>query len=857
MEDAGGGDEEFETAEERMAWLRARGVRIEEPGQASGPAPSGQGRSFIFVRIPVAEAQTCEELDGPHCNGDALPTLLGPRFAGCSLSDEELRAYAAGQGQAGVDLAVLRKLVMQGRAESFRLAVPTAANGREGVYAYLDEASELKGLAVNERASAVARCCGFPSTCRLRGDVYIGRLQWSDGGIVENADFHLGELQPGAPWMQRAVTENLEFQKTTQPEQHEAAQDGGDPDQRAEGVGDGYVWKDDGEELEVLLDVPESTSKRDVKIEFRRQEVRVSKPTSLTLKLFKNVEVDGCSWTMGKPGFAAVCEPPLLDPELQQVLQEVWMGGAIVRINPNCLLAGDNDGGDDLEVPDLMAVIATAAETDEPPPRCPPLSAPDPANYPDDLAEKAAAVRKLLAGRLEDDDVSGGLEVVASPEPLHYRHRVKFELQHDGDCVHYAVFDPSSMEWLTVEEYPLASHRINRLMSDLRAVLAREHELRRKAFQVELLSTTGDEALACILYHRTLSPGDRLRAERAAAALDAVVVLRAKGQRLAWPARRSYLVQENEIEGKVYPQWLMENGFFQANLLLNREMQSWVTRHMQVEGEEARDLLEMYCGNGNFTLPAASNFRRVLAAEIDEPAVRGASICAKRADIDNVHFRRCRAESLDLESQIQPVGPYDFSTVLVDPPRSGLDNRSLKMVQNFERLIYVSCNPRTLARDLDSLQSHRWPSALSAASRKGAGSIIVALHDCQPERDKDLTQDAVRPGARRSLNKDMPVVRKSGLDVADLLTQECEPYVALKNWLQRAEVPLPTVRDMPLPSAQRAIVTAQQSIKEADLAGTAWLAERGPVWYDGCLQEPQRSMHGDKEAELRDAAVRR
>ena len=41
---------------------------------------------------------------------------------------------------------------------------------------------------------------------------------------------------------------------------------------------------------------------------------------------------------------------------------------------------------------------------------------------------------------------------------------------------------------------------------------------------------------------------------------------------------------------------LMENGFFQANLLLNREMQSWVTRHMQVEGEEARDLLEMCPG---------------------------------------------------------------------------------------------------------------------------------------------------------------------------------------------------------------------------------------------------------------------
>ena len=69
------------------------------------------------------------------------------------VKDDELKAHAAIQGQPTVDVKVLRKLVMQGRAESFRLAVPTEANGREGVYAYLDEASEMKSLPLNERAS--------------------------------------------------------------------------------------------------------------------------------------------------------------------------------------------------------------------------------------------------------------------------------------------------------------------------------------------------------------------------------------------------------------------------------------------------------------------------------------------------------------------------------------------------------------------------------------------------------------------------------------------------------------------------------------------------------------------------------
>ena len=55
--------------------------------------------------------------------------LLGPKFAGGALSDDELRAYAATAGQPSVDVSVLRKLLTHGRAESFRLAVPTEANG--------------------------------------------------------------------------------------------------------------------------------------------------------------------------------------------------------------------------------------------------------------------------------------------------------------------------------------------------------------------------------------------------------------------------------------------------------------------------------------------------------------------------------------------------------------------------------------------------------------------------------------------------------------------------------------------------------------------------------------------------------
>ena len=53
--------------------------------------------------------------------------------------------------------------------------------------------------------------------------------------------------------------------------------------------------------------------------------------------------------------------------------------------------------------------------------------------------------------------------------------------------------------------------------------------------------------------------------------------------------------------------------------------------------------------------------------------------------------------------------------------------------------------------------------------------------------------------------------------------KECGPYVALKHWLQRSEVPLPAVRDVPMPSAERAIAAAQHAIEVADAAGDEWL----------------------------------
>jgi tRNA (uracil-5-)-methyltransferase len=149
-------------------------------------------------------------------------------------------------------------------------------------------------------------------------------------------------------------------------------------------------------------------------------------------------------------------------------------------------------------------------------------------------------------------------------------------------------------------------------------------------------------------------------------------------------------------------------------------MLSWaVTNSQNSQG----DLLELYCGNGNFTLPLEQNFYRVIATEISKSSVRSARNNIIKNNVGNVTVVRMSSE--DFAQAMDKVRPftrladidldsYNFSTVFVDPPRAGLDQHTLEIIQQFEQIIYVSCNPSTLVDNLQSLCTTHSITALAA-----------------------------------------------------------------------------------------------------------------------------------------------
>jgi tRNA (uracil-5-)-methyltransferase len=331
----------------------------------------------------------------------------------------------------------------------------------------------------------------------------------------------------------------------------------------------------------------------------------------------------------------------------------------------------------------------------------------DPSHYDTQLAGKKARLAELLAP-------------FAAPEPAvfdspreHYRLRAEFRLWREGEERHYAMFDPGDKRQpILLDDFPIASERINRLMPQLKAAWQNSAALAFKLFQVEFLTTLAGDALITLCYHRPLDALWQTAAEQLAAELGASIVGRSRGQRIV--VGRDYVEEELEVAGRRFRYRQPEGAFTQPNGVVCQKMLNWA---FEALGERDDDLLELYCGNGNFTLPLATRVRRVLATEISKTSVNAALANLDDNGVDNVTLVRLSAEELTQAlNEVRPfrrlagidLKGYDFGSVFVDPPRAGMDPDTCELTRRFERILYISCNPETLAANIAQLHdSHR------------------------------------------------------------------------------------------------------------------------------------------------------
>ena len=327
--------------------------------------------------------------------------------------------------------------------------------------------------------------------------------------------------------------------------------------------------------------------------------------------------------------------------------------------------------------------------------------------YADQLAAKQARLTELLA------PFDAPAPALFDSPREHYRLRAEFRLWRENEQRFYAMFAAGDKHTpILMEDFPTASLAINALMPKLKAAWQASSALSFKLFQVEFLTTLAGDALITLCYHRPLDSHWQSAAEQLAADLGVSIIGRSRGQRLV--IGRDHVVERLQVAGREFSYRQPEGAFTQPNGTVNQKMLNWA---YDAIGQRDDDLLELYCGNGNFTLPLATRVRNVLATEISKSSVNAALANLADNGVGNVTLVRLSAE--ELTQALNAVRPfrrlqgidlhsYNFGTVFVDPPRAGMDPDTCELTRRFERILYISCNPETLAANIAQLHdTHR------------------------------------------------------------------------------------------------------------------------------------------------------
>ncbi|MET0378886.1 MAG: tRNA (uridine(54)-C5)-methyltransferase TrmA, partial [Spongiibacteraceae bacterium] len=346
-----------------------------------------------------------------------------------------------------------------------------------------------------------------------------------------------------------------------------------------------------------------------------------------------------------------------------------------------------------------------------------PLPIIDPAHYETQLAAKLQTLRADFAA------LDTPAPEIFRSAPLHYRLRAEFRIWKNAGTIDYVMFDPDAPQQpIALTQFPAGSQRINTLMPQLRDYLSGDEILRHRLYAVEFLTTLSGDALITLIYHKPLNDEWQAAALRLRATLGVDLIGRSRGKKI--PLDRDWVQETLRVAGRDWNYRQIEGSFTQPNGGTNQHMLEWtctqaraLSPNRSLSNNGGGDLLELYCGNGNFTLPLSQHFGKVLATEVSKTSIAAAQHNLAVNHVENVSMARLssdeistalsggrafrRLSAIDLTS-------YDFSTLLVDPPRMGLDPVTLKLAERFENILYISCNPQTLRDNLIVLQeNHR------------------------------------------------------------------------------------------------------------------------------------------------------
>lgn len=341
------------------------------------------------------------------------------------------------------------------------------------------------------------------------------------------------------------------------------------------------------------------------------------------------------------------------------------------------------------------------------------------ADYSCQLRMKESMVRNCLirVGGFPDNEIRSCMEpIVGAKETTFYRNQMQYPVEYSRDkrCVHIGLNRRGSHKIIEHEKCYLA-HPTAEIIRNVAQIFFsdpnRIDQARALRQIVVRVGTVAKEMMIILVIRKQVA----IDAEAFAQVCNQALGQAGKGTRLVsmWTEERPETTKWKNpkgtwtnIWGEPYIHEFLENrifrispdSFFQVNTKQAVVLYSKVKEYLRMDGGLPRLLLDLYCGTGSIGIFCSDACHHLMGIESVESAVIDARVNASTNFIEDTEFVYGKAEEYDF-------GVMMPDAIVVDPPRKGCDEKLLKKILTLAptRIVYVSCNPSTLARDLKTL----------------------------------------------------------------------------------------------------------------------------------------------------------
>lgn len=327
-------------------------------------------------------------------------------------------------------------------------------------------------------------------------------------------------------------------------------------------------------------------------------------------------------------------------------------------------------------------------------------------NYNAQLNSKTEIVKEQLKriGNIETEVnpiISGG-------EQFEYRTKMEFALQKDSNNYILGLKERNSNNAININHCPISPNVFDKIRNSVFDVIKKleipvynknnktdglKHVVIRKSF------STGKTMLILVTNKETF-PKEKEFKEELSSKIDIDSVIHVINSSDAVTLRGPYKtwkgkgVLEEEFDGFTFQ--ISPTSFFQNNYYTTQKMLHFLRDYMKTKNLKEKTLLDLYCGVGLFSNYLAPFFKTSTGVEIAKQSIKAATSNSNLNDLKNTLFYAQDAAEYLRKTEKK----YDY--ILVDPPRAGLDQEVLEKIAEKvkEEIIYISCDPATLARDL-------------------------------------------------------------------------------------------------------------------------------------------------------------